>query len=533
MRPTEARQPPHEVPATQAPRNPPLAFFTDDRASEEASPRPGLGPDQGLLDPSADGVAIKTGSDSVVPALFRVCVDGDGTIQEADEAAATLLAPNGGSLQGWGLIELGVTFGPVTAWAARVAAANHPVPLHGRLFLDDGPPRPVVAAAEHDRQQGCYRLTISVAEAEAMPATAAATVGPAASAAAQPLASADMLSSLERAADAARVGLVINTLAPDGAYTMAFVNRAGAKLLGEHPRDLMGGPAFPPHRQGPPREGSWSLVCPSKEGQSSLELGITEGDFHGVPAQFVLMKEALENTTGDEERKRLVRELYNANADLRNFGRATTHDLRAPLRSISGFAALLERRMRGRIDDDEARLINNIIASTRRMDQLIEALAEFSAIGARDIERRPVELNTVLGDVLSDLASELDQLDIHLQFPSLPCVHGDALLLRQLFQNLLGNAVKFRHQVPHRVSLGARDEDDWLVLEFMDNGVGMDLERAKDLFQPFRRYHDAAKFPGSGLGLATCKRIVEMHGGTISVASEPGRGSTFTVRLPK
>ncbi len=451
-----------------------------------------------------------------------LCIDLQGEVHEATDAARTLLRHAGGvALVGRHLSEVGLLVADFEEWQKKVVRRPMPVPGCGRLVSPGRLPRSVAVtglflAAEE-------RIIVWV---EAPPAsTSTFRVAD--------VAAPDLMYAIDGAAEAAHVGIAINTLSADGRLRLAYINGAGARMLGRPAHELIAGAPFPPKNE-PLRPGEPSMVAwPGPAGERILEYGVSSGHYGGLDAHFVIFTDVTAGQPNEAERKRLVQELFNANVDLRNFARATTHDLRAPLRSISGFAALLERRIRGRLDDDDVRLIRNIIASTKRMDELVEALAAFSAIGAHQFESSQVELNTILGDVLSDLASELDSQDIHLEFKSLPSVHGDALMLRQLFQNLLGNAVKFRHKVPHRVHLDAAVEDDWLELRFIDNGIGIDLVRANDLFQPFRRFHDLSKFPGSGLGLATCKRIVEAHGGTIEVASEPRIGSTFTVRLPR
>ncbi len=498
-------------------------FGTEGQAPGSRSTAP---PTEPMLDAAVGGdgsplwqATFAEEDDVAPPAAFAV--DAAGHVRVWNETARALVRwPGDEDVAGRHMAELGLFVTDHEAWQTKLMARLVPVPATGRLVLPGRLPRVVAVSGLYmpDKQ-----LTVMWIEAPD-PGTRAIRV--------DDMAASDLLRALDAAAQAARIGVAINTKGPEGDRRIAYVNEAGALMLGRPRHQLIASAVFPPEGVVLSENGPTTVPWAVPGGDRLLELGVSSGQFHGLDAQFVVFADVTDGQPHEEERKRLVQELFNANVDLRNFARATTHDLRAPLRSIAGFAALLERRIRGRLGDDEVRLINNVIASTRRMDQLIEALAAFSAIGARPIENAQVELNTVLGDVLSDLASELEQQDIHLEFTSLPSIHGDAILLRQLFQNLLGNAIKFRHKQPHRVRIEAEQDGEWVVLRFVDNGVGIDLTRANDLFQPFRRFHDLAKFPGSGLGLATCKRIVEVHGGSIEVASEPGAGATFTVRLP-
>ncbi len=492
----------HGPPAVAMPhhRRTTLAVFDGERASDSRS----------QAGPTLAAIA----SDAEPSDIATVSIDLVGRLVQANPAARALLGHGAGEpVEGMALATLDVHIPTLEQWIARLVATRQPLPTLATLTGHGSRSVPVTGLFMPDRQQVQVWIAPEVSPA-------------------RPPAGSEVLTILEQMAEATQAGLAVNTRGPDGTWRLAYVNGRGAQMLGDAPASLVGKSAAPVRGMPDAGRDSTTMTVSTKNGQRIFDVGAGRGTYEGQEAEYVLFRDVTDGQPSEVERKRLVQELFNANVDLRNFARATTHDLRAPLRSISGFAALLERRIRGRLEDDDVRLINNVIASTRRMDQLIEALAAFSAVGSREFDSAQVELNTVLGDVLSDLASELDQRDIHLEFTSLPSVQGDALLLRQLFQNLLGNAVKFRHQVPHKVRIDAERDGAWLVLRFIDNGVGLDLTRAHDLFQPFRRFHDLAKFPGSGLGLATCKRIVELHGGTIEVDSSPGEGAIFTVRLP-
>lgn len=332
-------------------------------------------------------------------------------------------------------------------------------------------------------------------------------------------------------ADVAGIGIAINVVDEHGSSRLAFINKAGADMLGRSPDTLRNGPPFPPRMARDIKQSA--IKWPTKEGDRVIEVGMASGHYWGQQASFVFFQDVTERTQIEAERDRLLNQVEKAHQDLQDFTRGTTHDLRAPLRSISGFATLLERRMRDRIGPSEVRLIDSIVQGSRRMDELLDALTHFAAVGAHDVEATSVDLNDVIGEVIADLSFEISAEGIRVEVDALPVIEGDRLLLRQLLQNLVGNALKFRRSDEHTVGVEADVDDEAWILAVYDTGIGMDLDKCQGLFQPFKRFHDRQRYPGSGIGLATCKRITEMHGGSITVDSKPGEGSRFTVRIPK
>lgn len=332
-------------------------------------------------------------------------------------------------------------------------------------------------------------------------------------------------------ADVAGIGIAINVVDEHGSSRLAFINAAGAKMLGQSAENLRNGPPFPPRiaREANATEVEWE----TPDGIRVIEIGMASGHYWGQQASFVFFQDVTERHQIEDERDRLLAQVEKAHQDLQDFTRGTTHDLRAPLRSISGFATLLERRLREDLGSSEERLLQSIVQGSRRMDELLDALTHFAAVGAHDIQPTSVELNDVIGEVIADLSFQINEEDVRLEVDALPVVQGDRLLLRQLLQNLLGNALKFRRGDDHQVSIEVDEDGQAWILAVADNGIGMDLDRCQGLFQPFKRFHDRQQYPGSGIGLATCKRIAEMHRGSITVESKPNEGSRFIVRLPK
>jgi len=229
--------------------------------------------------------------------------------------------------------------------------------------------------------------------------------------------------------------------------------------------------------------------------------------------------------------KETVAELERSNADLEQFAHVVSHDLQGPLVAISGFAQLLARRYRDRLDAQADRLIGQIVSGVERMQSLIHDVLEYSRAGGGDTAFEPVACSGVVDKVLLDLGAAIGESGATVTSDPLPSVVGDASQLTQLFQNLIGNALKFRREEPPVVHIGAvRDGECW-HFSVSDNGIGMPAKALPRIFLMFQRLHGSAEYPGSGVGLAICKRIVERHGGRIWATSRPGEGSTFHFTL--
>ncbi len=223
-------------------------------------------------------------------------------------------------------------------------------------------------------------------------------------------------------------------------------------------------------------------------------------------------------------------ELARSNQELERFAYVASHDLAEPLRTISGFTTLLARRYRGRLDEDADEFLGFIEDGTRRMQTLIDALLDLSRAGRPTRARERVELDEALADVLSALRSRLGEGGARVTAHDLPAVTGDPTQLRQLLQNLVANALKFRGDAPADVEVSARLEGPQVRLTVADRGIGIQPEQAERIFEPFQRL--AAGYEGTGIGLAVCARIAAAHGGRIWAEARPGGGSLFHVTLP-
>lgn len=222
-----------------------------------------------------------------------------------------------------------------------------------------------------------------------------------------------------------------------------------------------------------------------------------------------------------------------SNIELQQFAYIASHDLLAPLRAISGFAQLLQRGYRGRLDDEADDFINRIVAGARQMQTLIEDLLSYSRVEARSRPFEKIELSDVFGQVLEQLEASITDAGAEVTADELPAVAGDRSQLSQLLQNLIGNGIKYHGEQPPHVHVSAARTDDTWTISIRDNGIGIDPRHHQRIFEIFRRLHTEQAYPGTGIGLAVCRRVLQRHGGEIWVESEPGRGSTFHFTLPQ
>ncbi len=225
-------------------------------------------------------------------------------------------------------------------------------------------------------------------------------------------------------------------------------------------------------------------------------------------------------------------EFARSNEELEAFAYIASHDLQEPLRSVSGFVQLLRRRYAGKLDERGDEYIGYIAEGTERMQTLIDDLLRFSRVGRQAMGRAPVDVGELVATARQALAGAIEEAGAAVDVDALPVVVGDAAMLGQVVTNLVANAVKFHGDAPPVVRVHAqREEHAWRVL-VQDNGIGIPAEHVGKVFEMFRRLHSREEFPGTGIGLAICKKIVERHGGTIAVQPAPGGGSCFAFTIP-
>lgn len=228
-----------------------------------------------------------------------------------------------------------------------------------------------------------------------------------------------------------------------------------------------------------------------------------------------------------------IDELRRSNQELETFAYVASHDLQAPMRTVANYAALLAHQAGDRLTDDERGHVQVMTDSARRMMQLTDDLLQYARVGTQGKALEPVDAGEVLREVVAGLRATLDEAQADVSFDGMPAVHGDRAQLGQLFQNLIANAVKFRGEACPRVRIDAREDDGAWRFSVRDNGIGIPSEEIDRIFVIFQRVKQPTERPGTGIGLAICKRIVERHGGRIWVESTPGEGSAFHFTLSR
>jgi light-regulated signal transduction histidine kinase (bacteriophytochrome) len=235
----------------------------------------------------------------------------------------------------------------------------------------------------------------------------------------------------------------------------------------------------------------------------------------------------------EELLKRQAADLARSNAELEQFAYVASHDLQEPLRMVASFTQLLAKRYAGRLDAKADEYIGYTVGGAKRMQQLIGDLLALSRVGTNGGEFRDVPLSKVMSDVLLNLGPAVQESGAAVVHDSLPTVLADRGQMTQLLQNLIGNAIKFRNAQLPQVHISAEEAGDKWIVSVRDNGIGIAPEHAERVFQIFQRLHTRDQYPGTGIGLAVCRKIVERHGGKIWLDSTPGGGTTFHFTLHK
>jgi light-regulated signal transduction histidine kinase (bacteriophytochrome) len=225
--------------------------------------------------------------------------------------------------------------------------------------------------------------------------------------------------------------------------------------------------------------------------------------------------------------------LERSNAELQQFATVASHDLREPLRVVSGFAELLARRHSEQLGPDGQRFVEAITGGVARMDEMISDLLAYARAGRSDQPLEPVDMNVVVADTLSALQRAIDESHAQIEVDELPTVTGNHAALGQLFQNLIANAIKFVEDGPPRIRIWAAEVPEGWRFSVRDNGIGVDPSQAEKIFVMFQRMHGSERFSGTGVGLAVCQRIVSVHGGRIWVEPAPGGGSQFMFTIAR
>lgn len=243
--------------------------------------------------------------------------------------------------------------------------------------------------------------------------------------------------------------------------------------------------------------------------------------------QDVTERVLVEKTLADQ-----AEELRRSNVELRQFAYVASHDLQEPLRTVASFTRLLQQRYAGRLDAEADEMIDFAVDGARRMQALIESLLSYFRVDRRELVLGPVDSNRVLREVLMDLHAVFGETGAKVTASSLPVVYADPALLAELFQNLIGNAVKYRSSRSARIRISAVRSGPFWRYAVWDNGIGIDRRHHDRVFEIFQRLHTREEYPGTGIGLAICKKIVERHGGRIWIDSTAGHGAAFYFTMP-
>ncbi len=263
-----------------------------------------------------------------------------------------------------------------------------------------------------------------------------------------------------------------------------------------------------------------------------IEAAISRTVIAGKTVFTAIVRDITERKRAEAQLRQAAEELARSNNDLQQFAYVVSHDLQEPLRTISGFLGLLERKLHDGPDAEVREYMQYIVEGGQRMRQMIADLLAYSRVGAKDVKTETVALRQPLDRALEMLRGAIDESAAAIRVEDLPTVRLNPGQWTQVFQNLIGNAVKFRSQRPLEIQVGAkRDGQFWLVW-VKDNGIGMSPEYRERIFEVFQRLHSRKQYPGTGIGLAICKKVVERHGGRIWVESEPEQGATFYFTIP-
>jgi len=262
------------------------------------------------------------------------------------------------------------------------------------------------------------------------------------------------------------------------------------------------------------------------------EISISQFELAGSKLYTAIVRDITERQRSEAELAKKADELGRSNRDLEQFAYVASHDLQEPLRMVASYTQLLAERYRGKLDENADKYIGYAVEGALRMQALIQDLLTFSRLGRNGHGRAPTDCNVVFDQAVQNLQAAIQESQASITHDPLPVVAADRFQLVQLFQNLIGNAIKFRGSDTPAISVSAEKQADGWTFAVADNGIGIAPEHKDAIFVIFQRLHTRAEYSGNGIGLAICKKIAEQHGGRIWVDSESGRGSTFHFTLP-
>ncbi|MEQ8382723.1 MAG: PAS domain S-box protein [Coleofasciculus sp. A1-SPW-01] len=255
-------------------------------------------------------------------------------------------------------------------------------------------------------------------------------------------------------------------------------------------------------------------------------------ELNAVVSILSLVQDQTERKHDEEQLQQLNQQLQRSNQELEQFAYVASHDLREPLRKIRSYSDLLVKRYQGQLDERADKYIGYITDSVIRMQALITDLLTYSRVSRNELVLEPTDLGEILQQTLTDLSPAIEENQAIINTTHLPIVQANSLQIRQVLQNLIANAIKFSREQPPQIDIKADCQDNFWQISIQDNGIGIDPSYSDRIFAIFQRLHYREEYPGTGIGLAICQKIVERHGGKIWVESELGQGSTFYFTLP-
>ena len=333
---------------------------------------------------------------------------------------------------------------------------------------------------------------------------------------------------------------------PEGIITSW--NRSAHRLYGYSPEEAVGQSIsiiIPPERSGEQQEILRTIrndgllehveTVRLRKNGTRVDVSLTISPIRNAEGKIIgassIAHDITERKQAEAALAKRTEELARSNAELERFAYVASHDLQEPLRMVASFTQLLAKRYRGQLDGDADEFIGFAVDGARRMQILINDLLAYSRVGTRGREFAPTNCEAALEAALMNLGKAIEETGALVTHDPLPTIPGDEIQLGQVFQNLIANALKFHGSAPPRAHVAAQNKDGEWRFSVRDNGIGIDPQYAERIFHVFQRLHTAAEYPGTGIGLAIAKKIVERHGGRIWVESEPGQGATFYFTL--
>ncbi len=264
----------------------------------------------------------------------------------------------------------------------------------------------------------------------------------------------------------------------------------------------------------------------------SLTVSAIKDNSGHITAISLISRDITANKKIEIEMGRITEELKRSNAELEQFAYIASHDLQEPLRMVTSYLQLLEKRYKNELDKDARDFIHFAVDGSNRMRNLIHSLLEYSRIN-RVKPFEWIDTNELMDDVLQNLQTSIKENNTLIRVNKMPRIYGDYVLINQLFQNLIGNAIKFRSDDPSVITVSGKELEEEYLFSVEDNGIGIKKEYSDNIFVIFKRLHSKEKYSGTGMGLAICKKIVERHDGKIWVESMPENGSVFHFTIKK